>query len=456
MDPRRGSKRVRSDDLFFKEQVQGNGGVYLKIRLSSGKSLKSKGWPWVQLGVRGVLGGSEKVEKASFLSDGSLLVKTKNNNQTEKFLSMHSFANEECVVVRDERLNMSKGTIHAYDLIDLSEDEVVGWLREFGVVGAKRFTRKNNGNVENTPTLLLTFDAPSCPNKLQLDYVTYHVSRYIPNPLMCYRCGRFGHPEVRCRNDQLCLQCGKGKHEGQCTTWCVNCKKAGHSCLSRECEVWIKEKDICRIKVEQEMSYVQARKQYEGTHAPPPPVLKAYAAVARTPSAASKQDDEMKDKVGRLEKQMGEMIQLLQKLLTKDKDTTETVSRTATDSVTDMQERQNSQETDSGKTEEEMGMGTEGNQNVNDGELIDIIQVQESNDDGQMAEVNQESRGRQVDNWQIVGKRRQREKDVNKGLGSVPGVEITPSPQLNRPTKAKDRSISRQRSTKKAWTDEGI
>ena len=312
MDPPRGSKRVRrSDDLFFEEPVQGNGGVYLKVRLSSGKSLKSKGWPWVQLGVRGVIGGSEKVEKASFLSDGSLLLKTKNKLQTEKFLNAHSFANEECEVIQDERLNSSKGTIHAYDLIDLSEDEVVGWLGEFGVVGAKRFTRKTNGKVENTPTILLTFNKPSCPGKLQLDYVTYHVSTYIPNPMMCYRCGRYGHPEARCRNEPMCLQCGKGKHEGECTRWCTNCKKAGHSCLSRECEVWVKEKEICRIKVEQELSYVQARRQYESSHVPTPPVLKGYAAVARTPSAASKQDDEMKDKVGRLEKQMGEMIELL-------------------------------------------------------------------------------------------------------------------------------------------------
>ena len=141
MGPPRPGKRVRSDELFFDGEVSSNGS-YLKIRLASGQPLKSKGWPWVQMGVRGILGTTDRLEKASFLSDGSLLIKTKNETQTDKFLHTKTFAAEECEAVRDQRLNQSRGTIQAYDLLDLSETEVVGWLGEFGVVGAKRFTRK--------------------------------------------------------------------------------------------------------------------------------------------------------------------------------------------------------------------------------------------------------------------------------------------------------------------------
>ena len=98
------------------------------------------------------------------------------NSCTPKLLPQRS------EVLRDHRLNQSRGTTQAYDLLDLSEDEVVGLLGEFGVVGAKRFTREKNGKVENTATTLLTFERPSCPPKLQLDYVTYHVHQYIPSP----------------------------------------------------------------------------------------------------------------------------------------------------------------------------------------------------------------------------------------------------------------------------------
>ena len=320
MVPPRLGKRVRADELFFSDADPAHTGSYLRLKLTSGKPLKTRGWPCVQLGIRGILGVTEKLEKASFLSDGSLLVKTRNVEQTEKLLKTKTFVDEACTVERDSRLNVSKGTIHAYDLVDLTESEIVGWLRDFGVVEAKRIVRKKNGKSENTPTIILTFDKPTCPSKLQLDYTTYHVTQYIPNPLLCYQCGRFGRPQARCENDKICLQCGQSEHAGSCTRKCVNCKKVGHSCLSRDCEVWQREKDICKIKVEQDLSYMQAKQQYEKTHEPP--VLKAYATVTRTPSVANKHEQELKaevgtlkNQVGMLEKKMGDMMTLLERVL---------------------------------------------------------------------------------------------------------------------------------------------
>ena len=75
----------------------------------------------------------------------------------------------------DDRLNKSRGTIHAFDLIDLTEDEVVRWLKDFRAIAAMRFTSREDGHPENLPTLLLTFDKPTRPNKIELDYVTYHI-----------------------------------------------------------------------------------------------------------------------------------------------------------------------------------------------------------------------------------------------------------------------------------------
>ena len=187
-------KRRRGEDVteqFFGDPPFLSDGSYLKISLKSDKPVKSKGWPWIQSAVRGVI-GRDKVEKASFLRDGSLLVKTKNDTQTKKLLQANALLGEACEVTRDPKLNTSKGTIQAYDLLDLTEDEVTEWLSEFGVVGAKRFTRRSAGKVEPTPTLLLTFDMPTCPQKIELDYVTYHIKKYIPNPLMCFNCGEFG------------------------------------------------------------------------------------------------------------------------------------------------------------------------------------------------------------------------------------------------------------------------
>ena len=229
-------KRVRTEDLFSTQPARGHSGSYLRLALTSGTAFRSKGWPWVQMCMRGILGGMERVEKANMLADGSMIVKTQNHKQTEKLMKAKKFGDEDCEVVSDPKLNSSRGTITAYDLLELTESEVVGWLRDFGVTGARRFTRRANGKTENTATILLTFDTPSCPSKLELDYITYHVNQYIPNPLMCYGCGRFGRPQLKCPSDPLCLRCGMGKHDGECDAKCINCKKDGHSCLSRDCE----------------------------------------------------------------------------------------------------------------------------------------------------------------------------------------------------------------------------
>ena len=96
--------------------------------------------------MREILGDRENLSKASFQNDGSLLVKTKSVTHTEKLMKTHSFGTEECTVEKEVRPNTSRDTIQvpsSFDLVDLSEDEIVQWLADFGVVRAKRFTTKH-------------------------------------------------------------------------------------------------------------------------------------------------------------------------------------------------------------------------------------------------------------------------------------------------------------------------
>ena len=310
----RAMKRTRADARVenFWDSDPSDTGTYLHIRLTSGKALKGRGWPYVQQCIRGIL-GDQKVQKANFQSDGSLLVKTCNDRQTEKLLQATMFGADECNITRDSRLNSSRGTIYAYDLIELNEDEVVGWLREFGVTAAKRFTRRVDGCTVNTPTLLLTFNRPTCPNKLELDYITYHVRRHIPNPLICHKCGKFGHAEARCSAEAVCLNCAGERHEGPCQAKCVNCEKSGHSCRSRDCPVWKKEREICELKVDRDVSYAHARRLYDQTHQTP--VIRPYATVVRSQSDTNNQDNVLRDRVEKLEQKVDRMITLLSELL---------------------------------------------------------------------------------------------------------------------------------------------
>lgn len=314
MRPNRAFKRVRGEDISESFWDAGEDtGTYLTIKLRSGKPIKEKGWPWVQLCMRGILGGKEKVAKANFQNDGRLLVKTKDDTQAGKLLKAQMFGDEECEVERDQRLNQSKGTVHAYDLMDLSDEDIVGWFSEFGVVSAKRFTRKVENHTEKTPTILLTFDKPSCPSRLEFDYITYQVRQHIPNPLICHNCGKYGHIQDRCRTEGVCLTCGGNKHEGTCVKKCINCKQSDHACLARQCPVWKKEREICELKVTKDISYAHARREYEKEHQAP--ILRPYASVARAQSEIPNQEITLRNRVENMERKLDKMITLLDKLL---------------------------------------------------------------------------------------------------------------------------------------------
>ena len=59
MGPNRAMKRIRAGEVTesFWENTDKDG-VYLTIKLKFGRSVKSRGWPWVQACIRGILGTS--------------------------------------------------------------------------------------------------------------------------------------------------------------------------------------------------------------------------------------------------------------------------------------------------------------------------------------------------------------------------------------------------------------
>ena len=75
-------------------------------------------------------------------------------------------------------------------------------------------------------------------------------------------------------NERKCPDCGNHIHDGACEQKCLNCGQVGHSWRSRECPAWIKEKDICALKVEYKIPYGEAKRRYEESHQPP--ALQAY------------------------------------------------------------------------------------------------------------------------------------------------------------------------------------
>ena len=90
---------------------------------------------------------------------------------------------------------------------------------------------------------------------------------YIPNPIRCYSCQVFGHHKSKCGRHPVCCNCSEPEHcgpSGVCDkpAKCVNCS-GDHPANSKQCPQWEKEKKILKIKCENNLSFLEARKQYK-------------------------------------------------------------------------------------------------------------------------------------------------------------------------------------------------
>ena len=94
--------------------------------------------------------------------------------------------------------------------------------------------------------------------------MSYIVREYIPPPLRCFKCQRFGHVAGQCRGKLRCAKCG-GEHEyGKCgkddVLKCCNCG-GQHSAVYGGCEKQREAKEVQKIKVTYKVSYADAIKK---------------------------------------------------------------------------------------------------------------------------------------------------------------------------------------------------
>ena len=235
--------------------------------------------------IEAAIGTAKSVKK---LKNGTLLVETTRKTQTEKLKKLDSFFGVPVKVTEHKSLNTSKGIIRNPILKSETEENILEYLKPQGVTHVKRFTIRRNQVIVNTNTLLLTFNSIVTPKTLKIFYQIIPVELYVPNPLRCFNCQRFGHHESNCPADvgSVCERCGTVNHDhptSQCQNQakCVNCGE-NHMSRSSDCDVWKKEKNVMKIKVTQRLTYPEARKVYE-QHKPEFTFSKVVSAMPKKP-----------------------------------------------------------------------------------------------------------------------------------------------------------------------------
>ncbi|GFT76524.1 uncharacterized protein TNCV_1808951 [Trichonephila clavipes] len=183
------------------------------------------------------------------LRSGDLLVETNSALQTKSFLLAKHFLNSPVTISPHKTLNSCRGIISEADLLGTPDGEILEGFSNQDVIQVRRITIKKTTRIP-TKHLILTFNSPILPTNIKAGYLNCRIRPYIPNPLRCFKCQRFGHSQTSCRGQLTCSRCASVGHAStDCNLEpkCVNCLQP-HPSDSKICPKWKIEKQIQEIK----------------------------------------------------------------------------------------------------------------------------------------------------------------------------------------------------------------
>ena len=196
------------------------------------------------------------LRKCSTLPSGDYLAEVWNRKQSDAMGQPRQILGANITATPHRSLNQSKAIIICRDAKEETEEELLDHFTPQGVIAVKKFGPHG--------VLCLTFDMPTYPEKVKVgDYTLVPTKPYIPNPLRCYKCQKFGHASQRCRGQQTCAKCGSIDHASHdCTQpeCCVNCK-GKHAATSKTCSQYLLEKQVIEIKLRDKILFPEAHKR---------------------------------------------------------------------------------------------------------------------------------------------------------------------------------------------------
>lgn len=209
--------------------------------------------------ITGCAGDPVNIKK---LREGNYLVECHNDVQASRLLKISSFYDKAKVVAEPHaRLNSSKGVIRSFDLQTATEEEILENIKEQNVEHVKQIKNKRGP----TASYILTFKTPHLPKSSTAGYLNLPVEPYIPAPLRCFKCLKFGHTTEKCKlPTAVCKKCSKEGHDDtNCVNlpYCINCDD-GHEPLHRQCPSFLREKAIKKIQVEKKIPMAEAKEEY--------------------------------------------------------------------------------------------------------------------------------------------------------------------------------------------------
>lgn len=223
----------------------------------------------------------------------SYVLKVRSQQQVDRLLRMNQLQDSTPVRITEHpRLNQRQCVVTNHDTTGLADDYLLQQLSTQGVKGLRRITRRGpDGKITNTATIVLTIKGTVIPQHIDFGWSRCKTRLFYPSPMLCFRCWEYGHTGKRCTNPQrICGRCCKVHPEDQespsiteqtqegavnmrdtqntrfqCPEepFCKHCKSADHPVSSRKCALYLKEQAIQHLRVDMDIPYPQARREYE-------------------------------------------------------------------------------------------------------------------------------------------------------------------------------------------------
>ncbi|GBO20016.1 hypothetical protein AVEN_274502-1 [Araneus ventricosus] len=111
--------------------------------------------------------------------------------------------------------------------------------RQPSISHVRRISIRRDGQLLNTKHPILTFDSAKLPEHIKAGYMRLSVRAYIPNPLRCFQCQRFGHSKTSCRGTLTCARCAEVGHESTDCTRAENKKSSSAPSVQKNPDISI-------------------------------------------------------------------------------------------------------------------------------------------------------------------------------------------------------------------------
>lgn len=203
------------------------------------------------------------------LKSGDILVKTENIKQAKSLIALTRITQAHIEVTEHRTLNSSRGVVSAYELKYEDGESLLEYLKSQQVTKID-FHMKNVGNERiKSGLVFVTFGINEPPEYLTIGCLKLKVRPYIPAPMRCFTCHKFGHISKGCPNQNApkCYNCCEDKHiqtrDEKCAKpqKCMNCGSNEHNSYNRSCPELKRQIEIQTIKVTQKVSFSEAVKR---------------------------------------------------------------------------------------------------------------------------------------------------------------------------------------------------